>query len=92
MATFRSDLDYVDGRRPEGVRFETSPREDALRRDFTINGLFLDPVSGERFDYVGGVADLSDGLIRAIGDPRVRFQRIICASFARCDSRLGYDS
>ena len=74
VATFRSDLQYIDGRRPEGVRFETSPREDALRRDFTINGLFLDPISGGQFDYVGGVRDLRDGVIRAIGNPRMRFQ------------------
>jgi putative nucleotidyltransferase with HDIG domain len=74
VATFRRDLDYLDGRRPEGVHFESGPREDALRRDFTINGLFLDPVTGEQFDYVGGIDDLRDGIIRAIGDPLVRFQ------------------
>jgi poly(A) polymerase len=74
VATFRSDLEYLDGRRPEGVSFETSPREDALRRDFTINGLFLDPITGEKFDYVGGMDDLRDGVIRAIGDPMIRFQ------------------
>jgi poly(A) polymerase len=73
VATFRSDLAYVDGRRPEGVRFETNPREDALRRDFTVNGLFLDPLSGEQFDYVGGMRDLREGIIRAIGDARLRF-------------------
>jgi poly(A) polymerase len=74
VATFRSDLGYVDGRRPEGVRFETDPREDALRRDFTINGLFQDPASGETLDFVGGLPDLKAGIIRAIGDPLVRFQ------------------
>ena len=74
VATFRSDLAYVDGRRPEGVRFESGPRADALRRDFTINGLFLDPISGEQFDYVGGTDDLRDGIVRAIGDPLLRFQ------------------
>jgi poly(A) polymerase len=74
VATFRSDLDYRDGRRPEGVRFEDGPRADALRRDFTINGLFLDPVTGQRFDFVGGIADLEHRVIRAIGDPRVRFE------------------
>jgi putative nucleotidyltransferase with HDIG domain len=74
VATFRSDLNYIDGRRPEGVRFESGPREDALRRDFTINGLFLDPISGEQFDYVGGIKDLREGIIRAIGDPLTRFQ------------------
>lgn len=92
VATFRSDLDYVDGRRPEGVQFRSSAREDAMRRDFTINGLFLDPVSGETFDYVGGMADLRNGVIRAIGDARVRFQedhlRLLRA--ARFAARLGF--
>jgi poly(A) polymerase len=73
VATFRSDLEYVDGRRPEGVHFETDPRQDALRRDFTINALFLDPVSGEVLDFTGGKADLEAKLIRAIGDPERRF-------------------
>jgi poly(A) polymerase len=56
------------------VRFENSAREDALRRDFTINGLFLDPVSGETLDYVDGLGDLRNRVIRAIGDPKARFQ------------------
>lgn len=73
VATFRSDLAYRDGRRPEGVRFETDPREDALRRDFTINGLFLDPVSGKLFDFVGGADDLRNRIVRAIGEPHLRF-------------------
>jgi putative nucleotidyltransferase with HDIG domain len=92
VATFRSDLDYRDGRRPDGVRFESSPREDALRRDFTINGLFLDPISGDWFDYVGGMADLENRIIRAIGDPGIRFQedhlRLIRA--VRFAARLGF--
>jgi putative nucleotidyltransferase with HDIG domain len=92
VATFRSDLEYIDGRRPEGVRFESSPREDALRRDFTINGLFLDPISGEKLDYVGGSADLQNRVIRAIGDPVVRFQedhlRLMRA--VRFAARLGF--
>jgi len=71
-ATFRSDADYEDGRHPTAVRF-TDAREDALRRDFTINGMFYDPVKQETVDYVGGKQDLQDGLIRAIGDPRCRF-------------------
>ena len=74
VATFRSDLAYTDGRHPEGVRFESSPRADALRRDFTINGLFLDPESGETLDFVGGIEDLRNAVIRAIGDPIQRFQ------------------
>ncbi|NMC20714.1 MAG: CCA tRNA nucleotidyltransferase [Thermogutta sp.] len=72
VATFRSDLSYSDGRRPDAVRFAT-PQEDALRRDFTINGLFYDPLSHEVIDYVHGLEDLRARIIRAIGDPRVRF-------------------
>lgn len=73
VATFRSDEAYVDGRRPTGVRY-TSAREDAERRDFTMNGLFMDPVTGEVLDFVGGRADLDARVLRAIGDPRARFR------------------
>lgn len=73
VATFRSDLGYSDGRRPEAVRFSESAEEDVLRRDFTINGMLLDPPTGEVLDYVGGRADIAAKLIRAIGDPVVRF-------------------
>ncbi|MBM4092967.1 MAG: CCA tRNA nucleotidyltransferase [Planctomycetes bacterium] len=72
VATFRSDAAYSDGRHPDHVTFSTA-REDALRRDFTINGLFYDPVRDEVIDYVGGQADLAAGLVRAIGDPFARF-------------------
>lgn len=72
VATFRSDLSYSDGRRPDAVRF-SSPREDAMRRDFTVNGMFYDPVAGEVIDYVGGRKDLARGVIRTIGDPAERF-------------------
>lgn len=71
VATFRTDESYSDGRRPDSVRFTTA-EHDAQRRDFTINGLFYDPVAGEVVDYVGGRADLERKLIRAIGDPRMR--------------------
>ncbi|HLK63597.1 MAG TPA: CCA tRNA nucleotidyltransferase [Bryobacteraceae bacterium] len=74
VATFRSDHEYEDGRRPGSVHFETDPREDVLRRDFTINGLMMDPDSGEILDYVGGRADLQGHVIRAIGDPDARFE------------------
>jgi putative nucleotidyltransferase with HDIG domain len=74
VATFRADLEYRDGRRPEGVRFETDPREDVLRRDFTINSLLLDPLTGEILDFAGGRADLDARIVRAIGDPVRRFQ------------------
>lgn len=73
VATFREDGVYSDGRRPDSVRF-SSAVEDARRRDFTINGLFLDPVENRIIDYVGGQADLEAGLVRAIGEARQRFR------------------
>ena len=73
VATFRSDLGYSDGRRPDEVRFSHDPREDVARRDFTINGMMLDPLSGEVLDSVGGRKDLDAGIIRAIGEPERRF-------------------
>lgn len=72
VATFRSESDYLDGRRPSKVSL-ASDAEDALRRDFTINGMFYDPVKEEVIDYVGGKKDLSHRLIRAIGNPHHRF-------------------
>lgn len=93
VATFRSDLEYRDGRHPDGVHFETDPRQDALRRDFTINALLLDPVSGEVLDFAGGRADLESRLIRAIGDPERRFRedhlRLLRA--VRFAARLGFE-
>jgi putative nucleotidyltransferase with HDIG domain len=73
VATFRSDGIYSDGRHPDAVRFSSSPEEDVKRRDFTINGMLLDPVTGEVLDFVGGKNDLQAGLICAIGDPGERF-------------------
>lgn len=73
VATFRSDLGYSDGRHPDQVQFSQNPREDVARRDFTINGMMLDPVSGEVLDFVGGREDLKAGIIRAIGEPEQRF-------------------
>jgi len=72
VATFRADVNYVDGRRPERVEF-TDAREDALRRDFTINGMFYDPLKREVIDFVGGRDDLSAKVLRAIGTPNTRF-------------------
>jgi poly(A) polymerase len=72
IATFRTDGSYRDGRRPETVTFST-PQEDAQRRDFTVNGLFEDPATGEVIDYVGGQADLQAHVLRAIGEPGDRF-------------------
>ena len=82
VATFRHDGAYSDGRRPDAVRFSEDPREDVLRRDFTINGLLLDALAFEAgdtiesciMDFVGGQADLNDKLLRAIGEPSLRFE------------------
>ena len=71
VATFRTEGPYADGRRPDHVTF-SSPQADAERRDFTINGMFFDPVRKQVRDYVGGEADLKDGIVRAIGEPRAR--------------------
>lgn len=91
VATFRKDGDYRDGRRPDTVTF-SSAAEDARRRDFTVNGMFLDPSSGRVIDYVNGLADLAARLIRAIGDPAARFAedhlRLIRA--VRFAARLGF--
>src|SRR5579862_70659 len=73
VATFRSDVSYTDGRHPDVVRFSKSPREDVERRDFTINGLLLDPATNQVLDYVGGQKDLQAKIIRTIGDPELRF-------------------
>ncbi|MEX2175859.1 MAG: CCA tRNA nucleotidyltransferase [Pirellulaceae bacterium] len=71
VATFRQDAGYSDGRHPDAVRFTTA-EQDALRRDFTINGLFWDPAERRVIDFVGGQEDLRRGILRAIGDPRQR--------------------
>ncbi len=73
VATFRSDIGYSDGRHPDQVRFSKSPQEDVERRDFTINGLLLDPINNEVLDFVGGRKDLEAGIIRTIGDAGRRF-------------------
>jgi len=72
VATFRADKGILDGRHPEAIIFSDA-KTDALRRDFTINGLFFNPDSGEIIDYVGGREDLKKGVIRTIGDPLLRF-------------------
>jgi tRNA nucleotidyltransferase/poly(A) polymerase len=72
VTTFRRDAEYRDGRHPEGIVF-SSPREDAARRDFTINGMFYDPLAEQLIDYVGGAKDLGRRIVRAIGNPRARF-------------------
>ncbi len=91
VTTFRKDGPYLDGRHPCRVAF-TDEEEDARRRDFTINALFYDPLERKVLDYVGGLDDLRAGLIRAVGDPRERFQedhlRLLRA--IRFAARLGY--
>jgi poly(A) polymerase len=91
VATFRSDDAYVDGRRPSAVHFG-SAREDALRRDFTINALFLDPLRDEVLDHVGGRDDLRAGVVRAIGDPgaRIAEDRLRMLRAVRLAARLGF--
>jgi poly(A) polymerase len=73
VATFRHDISYEDGRRPSQIRLKSSPEEDAKRRDFTINGMFFDPIDGKILDFVGGQEDIEKGIIRTIGDPYERF-------------------
>lgn len=91
VATFREDGPYVDGRRPTSVHFSDA-RSDALRRDFTINAMFEDPLSGEIIDYVGGRADLAAGILRAVGDPRARFaeDRLRMIRAVRFATRFGF--
>lgn len=72
VATYREEADYEDGRHPSRVSFATA-KEDVYRRDFTVNGLLMDPETGEIVDYVGGAADLESRVIRTIGNPEARF-------------------
>jgi putative nucleotidyltransferase with HDIG domain len=92
VATFRSDRGYADGRHPDAVRF-TDAEEDARRRDFTVNALFLEPESRAVIDYVGGVADLGRRVIRTVGDPAARLDedklRVLRAVRFAC--RLGFE-
>jgi len=92
VATFRSDIGYSDGRHPDEVRFSKDPGEDVARRDFTINGMLLDPVSGEVIDLVGGKKDLAAGVIRTIGDPELRFaeDKLRMLRAVRFAARFGY--
>ncbi|HZR58445.1 MAG TPA: CCA tRNA nucleotidyltransferase [Terriglobales bacterium] len=92
VATFRSDIGYSDGRHPDEVRFTKDPRQDVQRRDFTINGLLLDPLTNEVLDYVGGRKDLEAGIVRAIGDPTLRFteDKLRMLRAVRFAARFGY--
>jgi poly(A) polymerase len=92
VATFRSDIGYSDGRHPDQVRFTKDPREDVERRDFTINGLLLDPLTNDVLDFVGGRKDLDAGIIRTIGDPERRFaeDKLRMLRSVRFAARFGY--
>src|SRR5579863_482147 len=92
VATFRSDVGYSDGRHPDHVVYSRTAQEDVRRRDFTINGLLMDPATGEVLDFVGGRDDLSAGVIRTIGDPGLRFSedKLRLARTVRFAARFGY--
>ena len=92
VATFRKDVEYLDGRKPSKIELSSTPFEDAQRRDFTINGMFYDPLKDEVIDFVQGKADLNNRLIRAIGNPEERFveDRLRLIRAVRIASRLGF--
>ena len=93
VATFRSDGKYTDGRHPDEVRFTKTAEEDVRRRDFTINGLLLDPLDGEKLlDYVGGRKDIDAGIIRTIGEAERRFNedKLRMLRAVRFAARFGY--
>jgi poly(A) polymerase len=92
VATFRSDVGYSDGRHPDQVVYASSPQEDVQRRDFTINGLLLDPETNEVLDFVGGRDDLRAGIVRAIGRAHERFRedKLRMLRAVRFAARFGY--
>jgi poly(A) polymerase len=92
VATFRSDVSYSDGRHPDAVRYTQSAKDDVQRRDFTINGLLLDPENDQVLDYVGGQMDLKSGIVRAIGNPVRRFDedKLRMLRAVRFAARFGY--
>lgn len=92
VATFRSDVGYSDGRHPDHVVYSRTAQEDVRRRDFTINGLLMNPATGEVLDFVGGRDDLRAGVIRTIGDPGLRFteDKLRLARAVRFAARFGY--
>jgi tRNA nucleotidyltransferase/poly(A) polymerase len=91
VATFRRDGEYLDARRPVAVHFGNA-EEDARRRDFTINGMFFDPLAERVIDYVGGIADVDAGVVRAIGDPQARLgeDKLRMLRAIRLAARLGF--
>lgn len=93
VATYRTDGEYTDGRRPDAVQYSKSKEEDVARRDFTINALLMDPFTDEILDFVGGQADLARRVIRAVGDPERRFfeDKLRMLRAVRFASRFGFD-
>ncbi len=93
IATFRSEGDYGDGRRPDAVRFEETPERDSRRRDFTINALYEDPATGAVLDFHGGREDLASRRIRAVGEPGRRFaeDHLRMMRAVRFAARLGFE-
>ncbi|MEI6093156.1 MAG: CCA tRNA nucleotidyltransferase [bacterium] len=91
VATFRKEEGYQDGRHPSQITF-SNPKEDAFRRDFTINALFWEPTESKLYDYVGGLEDLHNGVIKAVGDPLARFNedRLRILRGARFISQLNF--
>ena len=93
VSTYREERNYLDGRRPQDVKYSKDPKIDVSRRDFTVNGLLCDPQSGEVFDYVDGIKDLQEGIIRTIGKAETRFNedylRMLRA--VRFAIRLGFE-
>lgn len=91
VTSFRRDLSYTNGRKPDEIAPGT-PEEDALRRDFTINGMFYDPITEEIYDFVGGKADLKLGIIRTIGNPYDRFieDRLRMVRAVRFSAKFGF--
>lgn len=91
VSTFRRDISYTNGRKPDRIEL-AGPEEDAKRRDFTINGMFYDPLEEEIFDYVGGVKDIKEGVIRTIGSPHERFveDRLRMIRAFRFAARFGF--
>lgn len=91
VAIFRRDLSYSDGRKPDKIE-PSDPKEDAIRRDFTINGMFYDPLEDKIYDFVGGQEDLKRGVIRAIGVPYDRFfeDRLRMIRAVRFSARFGF--
>lgn len=92
VATFRSDIGSADGRHPARVEFSSSPEQDVRRRDFTVNGLLMDPRDGRVLDFVGGQADIKARLIRAIGEPGLRLEedKLRMARAVRFAARFSY--